>query len=259
MTAGLPTQTFIEKLVRQAGTLALQHQRGEFGVAAKSNPGDLVTTADKAVSEFLVNTIHREYPSHAVHSEEMAQDINPGAEVEWVLDPIDGTRSFAGKQAHWCVMAAVLCAGELVSSAIYHPAADVLFMAEKGKGATRNAQPVRARRVESLSYALGVWALDGVGVYKERAIGGLSRFLSENNGWVQNDLSMMPFCYVASGGTDFGVINCGFDHDYLAVTLIGREAGATVCDFDGNKWRRGRQDYVLVSPGLEEAVLRLLL
>ena len=250
MPENLPSQQFIERLVRQAGELALGYQRGAFTIGTKSNPGDLVTTADKAVSEFLVDAIHKEFPDHAIRSEEMAEDINPGAEVEWVLDPIDGTRSFAGLQAHWCIMAAVLKEGELTCGAVFHPTADVHFMAKRGKGTTRNGQPVRARRVESLAYALGVWALDGEGVFKERIVKGLSTFLEEHHGWVQNDLSMVPFCYVASGGTDFGVINCGLDHDYLAPALICCEAGAAVCDFEGQPWKRGRRDYVVCSPGL---------
>ena len=254
----LPTRAFVEKLLRKAGELALEFYRGEFSVDTKSNPGDLVTTADRAVSEFLVSSIHKEYPEHAIHSEEMAQDINAGAEIEWVLDPIDGTRSFAGRQAHWCLMAAVLEREELIHGAVFQPLSGILFMAERGKGASRNGNPVQARRIDSLSYTLGVWALDGDGVFKDRSLRGLTRFMGDYHGWAQNDLSMVPFCHVACGGTDFGVINCGVDHDYLATALIGREAGASVCDFEGNPWRRGRRDFVIASPGLEEAVLGLL-
>ena len=235
------------------------------GVAhtTKDNIGDLLTEADVAVSGFLVDAIHQKYPSHQIHSEEMKDDVNPGAEYEWVIDPIDGTRNFAWGIAVWCQMIAVLKNGELYLAAIYNPAAKELFFAEKGKGATLNGKPIHVNGVESLDHGLGIAVRATRFIYPDAAIHNtryrkfMARLVTDTTVWMYNFGTMLGACYVASGGIDFFVSDSGLDHDNLAPVLICQEAGAMVTNGYGEPWTRYRQDIVIANPKLHPKVLEL--
>src|SRR3989338_3959722 len=99
-------QAYLRATIKEAGEIAKGFFRRGVTHRTKTNLGDLVTDADIAVSNFLLDAIHRQYPDHQIHTEEEGADINPGATYEWVIDPIDGTRNFAHGIPFWCVMVA---------------------------------------------------------------------------------------------------------------------------------------------------------
>lgn len=227
----------------------------------KSTLSDLLTEADIAVSDFLVNAIHKEYPGHHIASEELKEDVNPGADFEWVIDPIDGTYNFAHGIPMWCHLIAVMKDGEGYLGAAYNPIASELFFAEEGRGATLNGLPIRVNEKESLDYAVGSFSrahVEGVyGACIERYRHALDRLNHETSAWMQHFGTVLGACYVASGSIDFFMQNSGLDHDYLAPVLMCREAGAIVTDSDGNPWKRGRQDIVIANPKLHPWLMEL--
>lgn len=87
--------TFLKDIIKEAGQIAKGYFDKGVSHEEKSHVADLLTEADLAVSDFLVKKIHETYPDHHIKSEELGEEINPGAEYEWVIDPIDGTRNFA--------------------------------------------------------------------------------------------------------------------------------------------------------------------
>ncbi len=250
-------EKFLRELLGEAGVIAKKHYLTSLNIRTKSQIGDLLTDADLEVSKHLVDRIHAAFPEDHIHSEEMAEDINPGAEIEWVIDPIDGTRNFAGGIPGWCHMLAVLRRGELIYSAVYEPLGEAFYFAEAGKGAFRNGISIRVNRVESLNRALGVFVCDPIGSHFHRFLEGSRRFL-ELSGWMKNLGSMFGGCCLASGGVDFLINNCGLDHDYLPIVLICRESGAVVTDSDGADWQRGRKDIVIANELLHPQVLELV-
>lgn len=255
-------QNFLKTTICAAGQLAKEYFDAGVTHRTKEHLGDLLTEADVAVSKFLVDKIHHQYPDHHIHSEEMANDINPGAEYEWVIDPIDGTRNFAMGVPFWCVIIAVVKNGETNLAAVYNPIADVLFFAEKGKGAFLNDKKISVNNTDSLDYSFGCFnrANEG-GIYGdrvERYVVGAVRLVRETTAWIHNYGSgALAMCYLARGGIDFAAGNAGLDWDYLAPFLIAEEAGAIVTDSDGNPWMRGRQDYVMANANLHPKVMAL--
>lgn len=250
-------QTFLLDIIREAGKLAKEYFDAGVTHRTKENLGDLLTDADIAVSNFLVSQIHRRYPDHHIHSEELADDINPGAEYEWVIDPIDGTRNFAMGISFWCQLVAVMKNGAPYLAAIYNPNADELFFAEVGRGAVMNGKAIHVNSTSTLDYGFGVcvraWR-DNPGGYVRM----MERLIHNTTVWMHNYGTMLACCYVANGGIDFFVGNSGFDHDNLAPTLICKEAGAVVTDSEGKPWQRGRSDLVIANPHLHPRVLELL-
>lgn len=248
---------FLKAIIQEAGRLAKEYFDAGVTHRSKTHLGDLVTDADIGVSNFLVSAIQKQYPDHHIHSEEMSEDINTGAEYEWVIDPIDGTRNFAFGIPMWCQLMAVMKDGEPYLAAVYNPNANELFFAEAGKGATMNGLPIRVNDTDSLDHGFAVvsrsWNDNPEGYARL-----MDRLTRQTNVWMHNFGTMLGVCFVASGGADFFAGNSGFDHDNLAPALLCAEAGALVTDSEGKPWRRGRSDLVIANPKLHPKVLELL-
>jgi len=254
-------EQFLKTTITEAGTLAMGYFRGELKMKTKSSPADYVTEADEAVSAFVVGKIQDKYPDHHIHSEELPEDINPGAQYEWVIDPIDGTRNFAFGIPFWGIIIALVKDGETLMGAVYNPLAGELFFAEKGKGAYLNDRQIHVNNTEMIDHSFATFSRatnEGVyGEYIERFRVANIRLVQETEAWIHNYGSAVAICYLASGGIDFCSGNAGMDWDFLAPFLICEEAGAVVTDSEGSPWKRGRQDYVVANKYLHPKVMEL--
>ncbi len=132
---------FLRACLLDAGRLALA-QRGR--VTAEMKPDHTpVTQADRQVEDFLIERITSRYPGHLILSEETG--THPGAEAaySWIIDPIDGTRSYASGLPIWGISIGILRAGEPYAGGFYLP-----VTAEMYWGTTRQAyyndQPIQS-------------------------------------------------------------------------------------------------------------------
>lgn len=251
-------ENFLKQLIIEAGAIAKSYFRKGVKFETKTHLGDLVTEADIAVSNFCIQKIQTQFSSHSIHSEEEKKVINPGGEYLWMIDPIDGTRNFKIGVAFWCVMIALFYKDELYLSAIYDAMSDELYFAKRGQGATLNGMPIHVNEIDSLEHGYAVCVRGGPTRMHNNRFVRMMKKLSEGNVWMHNFGTILGGCAVASGGADFFVLNCGFDHDYAAVVLICEEAGAVVTDSDGHPWKRGREDLVIANPKLHPKILALL-
>jgi fructose-1,6-bisphosphatase/inositol monophosphatase family enzyme len=110
-------------------------------VKTKTGPLDLVTEADEAAELRIAAGLRREFPGCVVIGEEAAS-ANPallddlaGADLAFVVDPVDGTANFAAGLPLFGVMAAVFRKGEIVAAAIHDPVGDDQALALRGEGA----------------------------------------------------------------------------------------------------------------------------
>ena len=251
-------KSFLEEIIRAGGEKAEEYFKKGVSSRPKTNFADVVTEADEAVSHYLVDAISRKFPTHSIHSEELKDDVNPGGEFEWVIDPIDGTRNFALGIPMWCVMIAVLKDNQRYMAGVYNPLADEFFYAEKGKGAFLNGRRIKVNSTASLTHSMGIIIADPEGVEAEKFHAATSS-VYRHTGWVKNFGTMFACCHFAKGGLDFFYHNCGFDHDYLAPILISEEAGAIVTDCHGRPWQRGGKDLVMSNPKLHSELLKLFI
>lgn len=110
----------------------------------EKTPGALVTEADLAIDGFLKQHLPR--GDDAWLSEETPDDRERlGAARVWIVDPIDGTRSYAGGKPEFAVSVALWEAGRVVLGIVLNPATDELFVAGDGRPTTLNARPTRLR------------------------------------------------------------------------------------------------------------------
>lgn len=113
------------------------------GVRIERKPdGTFVTSADIEVETRLRALVLARYPDHGVIGEEQAPS-NPGADFQWIMDPIDGTEDFAFDIPTFGCILALHYRGQPLVGVIDHPALDLRVNAAYGLGAYRNGERVR--------------------------------------------------------------------------------------------------------------------
>ncbi len=113
---------------------------------------NIVTEADLAAEQLILNRLRAAFPDHAITSEEAGADTGD-ARVRWLIDPLDGTTNFAHHNPNFCVSIAAAENGYPVVGVIYDPLRDELFAARRGGGATLNGAPLRTSGVLTLDAA----------------------------------------------------------------------------------------------------------
>jgi myo-inositol-1(or 4)-monophosphatase len=126
--------------IREAGALALTTFQKPLKTWTKGESSP-VSEADIAVDNLLRRRLAR--PSFGWLSEE-SDDDRPRREAAplWIVDPIDGTRSYLAGRPDWVISVALVAQGRPVLAALFAPVSDELFMATAGAGATRNGVPI---------------------------------------------------------------------------------------------------------------------
>src|ERR1700757_3143407 len=104
---------FVERLAQVSGEVILPFFRSAIGAEDKSAGGafDPVTEADRAAEAAMRRLIGQTFPAHGLVGEEYGSD-RPDAEYVWVLDPIDGTKSFICGLPDWGTLIALTPRGE---------------------------------------------------------------------------------------------------------------------------------------------------
>jgi len=136
----------LQELVRTAAKEELLPRFTHVGHDYKAD-GSLITEADLAIQQRLADQLARQWPEIGFLGEEMAEQeqtsLLESGQPLWCLDPLDGTRNFAGGVPYFSVSLALLEGGGVSLGIVYDPIRDECFAAEKGKGATLNGKPLR--------------------------------------------------------------------------------------------------------------------
>ncbi|MEO8621877.1 MAG: histidinol-phosphatase [bacterium] len=139
------------ELARLTGDIALRHYRSHLEIETKAD-GSPVTIADRAAETAAREWIHRYFPDDGLLGEEFGEE-QPEARRRWVVDPIDGTKSFVRGTPLWGSLVA-LCEGETVlAGAAYFPAIGELIAAAPGAGCWWNGSRCSVSRVATLGKA----------------------------------------------------------------------------------------------------------
>lgn len=126
----------LRQLMKRAGAEALQRFR--HASPGQKADGSVVTEADRAAEEVLVEGLMRHFPGHGIVGEEgTAIDARAGSPT-WYVDPIDGTSSFLAELAYWGPTVSRVTEGALDVGGFYVPRLDEYWHAEAGGGAWRD-------------------------------------------------------------------------------------------------------------------------
>jgi histidinol-phosphatase len=148
-----PLLDFTTDIAYRAGRITLGYFNA--GVRPDYKPDDTpVTAADRAAEQFIRGEIERAYPDHAILGEEFGASANAeGNRPRWIIDPIDGTKSFMRGIPLYGVLIGLEMDGEIRVGAAYFPGTDEMLCAAEGLGAWWNGRRARVSQVDSLSRA----------------------------------------------------------------------------------------------------------
>jgi myo-inositol-1(or 4)-monophosphatase len=198
-------------------------------VAAEFGTDDVKADVDRAAERRVRDVIHDAYPDHAFYSEETGRD--DGTDIEWVVDPLDGTNNFtSGIPSFATAVAALPVDGtEPLVSAIYEPVPDALYLARRGAGATVNGEPLAADSDLSLdrgtvSLVVGLPAirdpdLAATAQQIERSLRDQSKRV------IQTWSPTVDFGLLARGSIEGLVYVHPQGHEHYAGTLLAAESG----------------------------------
>ncbi len=242
-------------LARRAGALALSMHAGLGDSDTKSSPTDVVTAADRASEQLLVDGIRAARPGDGILGEEGASDDGTTG-VRWVVDPVDGTVNYLYGLPQWAVSIGVEVDGTTEVGVVFDPSKDELFTGVRGGGSFLNGAPLRCTDVTSLSQSL---VATGFG-YDARRRAAQARLLPTVLPAVRDLRRMgagaLDLCAVAAGRVDAYYEQGLSPWDMSAGLLIATEAGARVGGLRGED--PGYAMVVAASPGVFDDLHDLL-
>ena len=224
---------FAIETVQQAGHILME----KFGRITVTKKGDinLVTQADLASENHIIERIRSYYPKHAILAEESGEAVIKGGDPswKWIIDPLDGTTNYAHGYPCFCVTIALEHDGEIVLGVTFDPTRDELFAAERGRGATLNGKPIRVSPTEKLGDSLIVTGFPYDFKQKPNFARHLTDFLFHSRGVRRDGSAAIDMAYVACGRFD-GFWEEGLKPwDVAAGALIIEEAGGRVSKYRG--------------------------
>src|SRR5438874_5803075 len=136
MMVGMEKELDVAKeLAVRAGSILMGYYQRGITVDWKA-PGDPVTAADREASDLLVSNLAREFPEHAILSEEAPDDlIRLHRSHVWMIDPMDGTREFIEQRGEFAVQIGLAVEGLPVLGIVFQPTTNKLYYAAQGMGA----------------------------------------------------------------------------------------------------------------------------
>ena len=255
MTDPADLLTLATDLARMAGALALSMHAGLGAPDTKSSPTDVVTAADRACEQLLVDGIGAARPGDGILGEEGASDDGTTG-VRWVVDPIDGTVNYLYGLPQWAVSIGVEVEGVTVAGVVFNPVADELFTAVLGGGASLNGRALSCSSASELSQALVATGF-GYDVRRRTAQAAVMQtVLPAVRDVRRQGAGALDLCSVAAGRVDAYYEQGLEPWDMSAGLLIATEAGART---GGLRGREPSHDLVLAAaPGVFGALHDLL-
>ena len=147
-----PYLDFATELAYRAGRVTLGYF--QTGLRPDFKPDDTpVTAADRAAEELIRREIEYTYPGHAIVGEEYGETAGAGNPLRWIIDHIDGTKSFMRGVPLYGVLLGLEIEGESRVGVCYCPGTDEMLCAADGEGAWWNGRRARVSQVDSLKRA----------------------------------------------------------------------------------------------------------
>ena len=248
------------RAARKAGNvIAKSYERRDDIQTSAKGPNDYVTNVDKAAEAVIIETIRASYPEHTIVTEESGALEGQNSDIQWVIDPLDGTTNFIKGFPHFSVSIAIRVKGRTEVGVVYDPIKNELFTAVRGEGAKFNELRLRVPERRDLQ---GAVLTTGFPFKQPKFMpiqfAMMSALSAEAADFRRTGSAALDLCYVAAGRVD-GFFEMGLKAwDIAAGELIAREAGALACDFNAGHQFLKEGHIVVASPRVVKAILNLI-
>lgn len=217
--------------VKAAETIIMGHYQTGLAVSTKEDLSP-VTQADHEAEEVIKQTIRSAFPDHTFFGEETEKaELHDHKGFSWIIDPIDGTKSFIRGIPMFGTLLALLHDGELVVGVSNSPATGEMMYAAKGEGAFVNGTQVRVSDVDALQDS---YVSNGRLKYFE-TINKIPQLLnlSRQAHWARGMGDFWIYHLVAQGKVDVMMEGSVKFWDIAAAKVIVEEAGGIMTQLDG--------------------------
>lgn len=229
---------------------ALKFYKDELEVKIKED-NTVVTIADKASEEKIKSYITSKYHNAKFVAEESGG--NRDDDSFWIIDPIDGTRSFTRGIPSWAILISFVKDNSVVVGVCYFPVLDTILYAEKGKGAYIDGKKVSVSKIKNLknSYL-------GYGSPRHFKNKKLILDLIEYSGSARSFDATYSSFLLTEGKLDVHVDAYAEIWDAAPFKISVEEAGGKFTNLKGEKWRFTDRGYIATNGLLHEDVLKIV-
>jgi myo-inositol-1(or 4)-monophosphatase len=250
---------FVDKLATVSAETILPFFRTALSIQDKGRPGsfDPVTAADRAAETAMRALIYQTFPDHGIHGEEFGEE-RPNAEYLWVLDPIDGTKSFICGMPQWGTLIALTRFGEPIFGVMNQPFTGERFSGDGGAARYRGPageRDLRVRPCPALSEAILFTTSpllmnegDREAFTRVEQAVRLSRYGGD----------CYAYCMLAAGHVDLVIETELKPHDVLALVPIIAGAGGVMTTWDNGSPNAGGRIVAAGDKRVHAAALEML-
>lgn len=243
---------FCKALTNVSGENIRKYFRSEFNIETKKDDSP-VTIADKSTEEKLREMIMKEYPEHGILGEEFGEH-NKNAEYQWILDPIDGTKSFVCGAVTFGTLIALTKKGQPVLGVFHQPILNEFLVGDNGQ-TYLNDSVVKIKDVNNINEAV-LLTTDHLGIDEFQNLKKFENLMREVKLYRQ-----WGDCYgyylVASGFAQIMIDPIMNIWDSMALIPIINGAGGVITDYQGNDAATG-DSIVASTPNLHNKVIEIL-
>jgi histidinol phosphatase-like enzyme (inositol monophosphatase family) len=257
--AGLEVSAeFMRRIARAAAAETLPRFR-QFGDISNKLAGgfDPVTEADREAEQAIRALIRTEFPDHGIVGEEFGSE-NPAASHIWVVDPIDGTRSFISGIPLWGTLVGLTAGGDAIAGMMAQPFTGELFYATggeawyEGPGGTRQLVTRKTAALGDATLCTTTPAL-----FQNGRRGAYER-LEKSVRMPRYGTDCYAYAMIAAGHVDL-VVEVGLQsYDIVALIPIIEAAGGMVTDWEGGPAENGGEIVAAATSALHEAAMTVL-
>jgi myo-inositol-1(or 4)-monophosphatase len=252
---------FAQRMALAAGEVILPHFRVAIDVEDKGGAKgyDPVTVADQAAESVIRDEIARMHPTHGIRGEEHGWQRG-SSNYTWVIDPIDGTRSFILGQLHWATLIALHDGERVVAGVAHQPFVGESFIAtadgpsEWRRGSQRRT--LHTRRCRAVSDA--VVACTHPSIFPTPAALAAFHRVADRARLTRYGGDCYAYCLLAMGLIDIVIEASLHAYDVQALMPVITSAGGVMSTWDGGRPDEGGFIVACGDPSLHESVLKLL-
>ena len=248
---------FIQALAREAGNALLGYFRRDWSLLKeRSTAKEAATKYDKEIDSLIIGEIKKHYPQHSLLTEENGW-VRNDTDWLWIVDSLDGTGDFANFNPFFSVCIALMYKNELVLGAIYAPAIDEFYFAEKDQGAYLNKINIRVSDIRDLNQSY-IFYCEGGEKDRTRTAKLIEQVYPKVIDMRKLGSAGLETAWVAAGKGEAYFTTRIDPWDVAPGVLLVSEAGGMVTDFRGNPWRLGKNDLLFSNGKLHQELLSLI-
>jgi histidinol-phosphatase len=232
----------------------LRYYRGEFEVELKEDQTP-VTVADRRAEDIIRGILLEAFPDHGFYGEESGKR-QADAEYLWLVDPIDGTKSFVGGYGMFSTQIALMHRGRLVLGVSHAPAAGETAWAAEGLGARLDGDSIEVSTTRDLS-AASISTGNLQTLARSPGWSGLGRIFAMVNR-TRGYGDYYHYHRLAAGQIDAVIESDVNILDIAALSVIVREAGGVFTDLEGTAPGLETTSVLASTPALHGPLLEML-